>query len=468
MRPTPVGVGTLDQVACMNRSVCLAAGSTGVSTSGRGLVLATSNGGSRWSKRTVPDGAGPLGTIFCLARSTDCWAGGNGGSGGDILATRNGGRTWKVESLPGSPPVSGISCGSRSRCWAAAGGAIYHTTNGGATWSLREGNVGSARVACVGTSHCWVAGSAGGSSNGAVFATTDGGARWVSQSVPNGVLKLYDVSCISTRDCWASGSGPVIIATTNGGTTWTTQMPGDNVAGLGGIWCSSRTSCWAVGVRPNDGSYIAAVYATRNGKSWKSQRLPPAVDSSVLEGITCPALSDCIVVGNRGAGAVILATGGSRQPSPSQSLYRDEQDALTQLCGPKRPIPTFDGQPVCGLFLVHATTPDGRGGTLFAIQYWAAPTSGSARPVYFFDGERLLANTYSLLPRENSGRLSGAHGPAQYVVQMTGFKLPYTGASCQRAEAMVQRDWIYRFNGVSMVVASAPSPPPGYTYNCVG
>ena len=85
VRPIPEGVGTLNQVACMNKSDCLAAGSTGTGTSGSGLMLTTSNGGITWSKQVVPGGAGGLTAVFCLPSSTDCWAGGEGGSG-DILA----------------------------------------------------------------------------------------------------------------------------------------------------------------------------------------------------------------------------------------------------------------------------------------------------------------------------------------------------------------------------------------------
>ena len=153
----------------------------------------------------------------------------------------------------------------------------------------------------------------------------------------------------------------------------------------------------------------------------------------------------------------------------SNDAAADEQTALTALCGPKRPIPTFGGQPVCGDFPKRAETPDGRRGTLYAIQLWAAPTSNSAKPIYFFDGRRLLAENAKLPPGSDGyDVLLGKAGTGRFAVSYVAFELrpPPAPQVCADAVASVTLRWVYAFNGRDMQVASGPEPPHGYTFDC--
>lgn len=156
---------------------------------------------------------------------------------------------------------------------------------------------------------------------------------------------------------------------------------------------------------------------------------------------------------------------GSAVPSSSTALAHDESTALTLLCGAKRPIPTFGGRPICGLFLDHAETSDGSGGTLYAVSYWAAQTSGAAAPIFFFDGEQLVTRTAPLIG--GADVLVGAAGTAQFTVRFTAFKLPRPGAACADATAQAATYRVYRFDGSRMTVASAQPAPPGYTFSCI-
>jgi hypothetical protein len=145
-------------------------------------------------------------------------------------------------------------------------------------------------------------------------------------------------------------------------------------------------------------------------------------------------------------------------------LAHDEQSALTRLCGPKRPIPTFGGQPICGLSLTTAQTADGFGGTLYAIQYVAAPTGGADAPVYFFDEEKFLGQTGSL-----RGRSSGvsANGQGRFAVNALAFETS-PGSSCTSAKATAKVSWVYTYNLTDMIATSTPTPPAGFTLNCLG
>jgi hypothetical protein len=147
------------------------------------------------------------------------------------------------------------------------------------------------------------------------------------------------------------------------------------------------------------------------------------------------------------------------------ALAHDEQAALTLLCGPTRPIPTFAGQPTCGLSLVDAEAPDGRSGTLYAIQYVAAQTSGADAPVYFFDGETFVGKTGSL--RGRSDVLAGAAGTAMFSVHRVAFKTS-PGTSCASATGQSTLVWTYAFNGTAVASSSTPAPPAGYTFDCLG
>ena len=194
-------------------------------------------------------------------------------------------------------------------------------------------------------------------------------------------------------------------------------------------------------------------------------RLSPAGDlTSVV------SLGPCLTTVPQGSAASkVHVAEPACPPVASNDAAADEQIALTALCGPKRPIPTIGDQPACGDFPTRAETPDGRHGTLYAIQLWAAPTSDSAKPIFFFDGRRLLTENAALAPGvDRYDVLLGEAGTARFAVSYVAFKLrpPPAPQVCAHAVASVTLRWVYAFNGREMTVAPGTEPPHGYTFHC--
>jgi photosystem II stability/assembly factor-like uncharacterized protein len=193
---------------------------------------------------------------------------------GTIITTTNGGTSWKSRALPdGQVFLTGISCPSTSDCVAVgytvnmvygyASGAVITTTDGGKVWSVQSvpgASTDLAAVSCATTMDCVAVGgdeTSPGASTGVAVATTDGGVTWAVQTVPAGIFTLDGVSCASPSDCVAvgddsSGSIGAIVATTDAGTKWTGQTTPSGVANLSAASCGSTSVCEAVGQSHSD------------------------------------------------------------------------------------------------------------------------------------------------------------------------------------------------------------------------
>jgi photosystem II stability/assembly factor-like uncharacterized protein len=114
-----------------------------------------------------------------------------------------------------------------------------------------------------------------------VVATHNGGRTWTSQRLPGGVGALSDLSCPSTRYCWAVGQStsgaPAVVATTDGGHTWTTQTLPSGVASLGAISCPSNSDCWAVGgmTQSPENPEGVIVATSDGGHTWTTESTGP-------------------------------------------------------------------------------------------------------------------------------------------------------------------------------------------------
>jgi photosystem II stability/assembly factor-like uncharacterized protein len=262
----------------------------------RARVLATVDGGGSWTWQYPGVKAGRL---FALA-ATDAdhvWAAGRQdikGFGvwgkGLMVATSDGGKTWTRQRLPAGLLPLAVAFADARHGWAVADevdadaypsrrSCVLSTSDGGAHWRISysaASDVTLSGLAAVGPHHCWVVGYAGQQHSGLVVRTTDGGLHWSAQDpVPHQNLKA--VSFPDARNGWAVGSGGTVLVTHDGGATWSPQHSGVGL-GLGQVSFSDPLHGWALI------SGRALLGTIDGGKSWSVVR--PAGTWNLLWGLT--------------------------------------------------------------------------------------------------------------------------------------------------------------------------------------
>jgi len=249
---------SLDAIDCPTSRACLAVGEVG-------NIVASANGGVTWQIR--PSGTyNALKGIACLT-SRDCVVvGGNGpdvwvGNGDEvehtgpatILASTNGGASWsKRSSGTGSyTALYGIACPTSRDCLAVGGGAIggaaiLASTNGGTSWMRRSSGTVTYTalygIACPTSSSCLAVGSQEG--EGTILASTNGGATWHNRA--SAIQALASITCPTSNDCLAGESAVAsFLVTADGGATWTSRSTGSDQL-VFGFACPTSSSCLAV------------------------------------------------------------------------------------------------------------------------------------------------------------------------------------------------------------------------------
>ena len=125
-------------------------------------------------------------------------------SGSPVLVTESGASptttTWQRTSIPETPAIAPISCGTPATCIGVGFGSgvpspvtsstAVGTTNGGTTWTslaLPPGYVAAA-IDCVSATTCISVGmgpdASGDFNEGQIVATTDGGSTWSDGALP--------------------------------------------------------------------------------------------------------------------------------------------------------------------------------------------------------------------------------------------------------------------------------------------
>lgn len=254
-----------------------------------GEILATSDGGARWTLRQLATNGRELTGVACSG-ARHVFVAGTAPGGVFVLRTSDGGRTWLSSPLVrqvGS--LMAIACSDPEHVWAvgsphdsASGttipGAIIASSDGGVHWKVQysEPNANLRGVAFADARCGWAVGNetlAG--AGGEVLRTTDGGGSWTVLRLPE-VACLQSVTCSDALHAWAvggamDGSRAVIIATADGGKTWKTQLSLPMCA-LRAVSCTDSRHVWAIGMRAHAGSVAGFVLATSNGgATWTTQ-----------------------------------------------------------------------------------------------------------------------------------------------------------------------------------------------------
>jgi hypothetical protein len=321
-------------------------------------VIATTNGGAKWSSEVIPPAAGHLSDISC-SDQRDCVAVGqaalSSNGQGVIIATVDGGRFWQSRPLPpGFLDITAVWCRSDHRCTAvgdvAGGAAALSSASATSAWvqqgMLPAGVSGATDVSCPDDAHCWATARRSPDPDhvaGVVALTVDGGSTWSVLSTPTGLGYLDGISCLSS-----GGGNTALTATTSRPTAarvGTTATP-PGVSAPSGAAPTAPTAPTPAGVAGADctlvGTTSTTLDTTRNGRgvilttgngggSWSSR--PVAASSASLMGVSCTGIDACVMVGSSvstsvRAGSVFL-TGPTGNPWRSMA----EVDAPQPLTG---------------------------------------------------------------------------------------------------------------------------------------
>ena len=182
-----------------------------------GAIIATQNGGLTWTEQH----SGTNQSLLCASAIDKAivWTGGDK----ILLRTTNGGTSWEERPLPDSTAlISTIHFVDQDRgeilASRLAGGItrILKTTDGGVTWSGREEILaGSMRsMFFLNVQVGWAVGN-----GNTILKSLDGGISWIPGSLP--LNKLYnEVFFADELNGWVGSSNGIILRTTDGGTRW--------------------------------------------------------------------------------------------------------------------------------------------------------------------------------------------------------------------------------------------------------
>ncbi|MGH9849128.1 MAG: WD40/YVTN/BNR-like repeat-containing protein [Blastocatellia bacterium] len=232
-------------------------------TGSNGVLLATENGGAKWSRQTLPERqkTEALNDIWFFNAERGLLLGEYGvfNRGGDVewseriflLTSNDRGATWEASALarlpakpvdiaaikktsegpemikpgqrPPDPVLARMAFANERVGWACGeAGTIQYTKDGGATWQIQPTLVRKLLydVAAIGDKQACVVGA-----GGSVLLTADGGQTWNEQS--SGVTQtLRAVHFVDANRGWAVGSQGTIITTADGGARWQAQTSG--------------------------------------------------------------------------------------------------------------------------------------------------------------------------------------------------------------------------------------------------
>lgn len=284
--------------------------------------------GTTWGAPTVVDTAGQLAALSC-ASATSCVA-----SDGLGASWAFNGSTWAAAGTVGTAASAGtaVSCASASFC-VATGGTQVDTYDGSAWTSVAAPGGSAAGVSCPTVGFCMV-----GTADGALAFN---GSTWSAPTATEPSVSAL-ASCTNTDFCAVAGSDDGFGVSFYDGTDWTATTvvvpaAGDPTA----ISCSSATFCAVVddsgdaltfngswsspaafdpGFTPGDGTpdvscatrnFCVAVdddggqanAFTWNGTSW-SGPVPLDLSGTVPTGVSCGALTLCVVVDSDGNATV--------------------------------------------------------------------------------------------------------------------------------------------------------------------
>lgn len=256
----------VDDLGCANPVVAFSFPSDqiGYALLSRGLLLATTDGGLTWSRRTdVPQVSNDL---MCTSETT-CFAAGLGG----IVRTSDGGVSWTVAETATTESLRLAQADPSTLYAGDKFGYLSKSIDGGQTWSTHH-LVGSESgdlidIACGDALHCLMA-THNGTVDGPVVWTDDGGAS--ASSVTPSTDSSYAVGFVGPLRALAMGALGNAEVSDDGGATW--AAVGTRIAGnFTVLEAATKKVGYAAG------SQGALVRTANGGRTWS--RMSPPTDA---------------------------------------------------------------------------------------------------------------------------------------------------------------------------------------------
>ena len=182
-----------------------------------GKVHYTGSGGASWSlqhqardKSKTPPGILDLHFV----NTTQGWAVGGRGT---VIRTENGGSRWENQLDLSDKHLWGVYFVDPEHGWIVGEeGEVLHTQDGGKRWVRQKSTVEQPLFAVhfVNLTQGWIVGT-----NGLILHTADSGITWTRQKTPVN-QNLRDVAFRDEKRGWAVGEKGLILHTTNSGNTW--------------------------------------------------------------------------------------------------------------------------------------------------------------------------------------------------------------------------------------------------------
>lgn len=299
-------------------------------------LYVTTNEGATWSVFALPSGLLSTTPLECSGAQW-CATGGTYNGQPVLAVTRDGGHSFTIDPLPtGVGMLRSLSCPSTGACLGlvAAGNSppkdatLLVTDDGGSTFHDEPilAGVSMTDLACTSSTDCTVVGSTDASVTdivpvGVSAVTTDQGRTWRSGSLPTGFGISADstsIACVDAQHCFVTGSIPIPVHNppkcASMPSRFKTPPPGTHgmppmsprVASISRTETkladaaaaqeqvtTGFTSC--TNGRVNTVSDVAS--SSDGGLTWAPDVLPADVPSPQLDGLSCPAITECWAAG---------------------------------------------------------------------------------------------------------------------------------------------------------------------------
>lgn len=335
----PVGSksGSLSAVSCTSSENCMTVGSY-QNSSEVYVTLAKIESAGQWAVTSTPNPSGSTGSglyeVSCVS-ANDCAAVGYANIAGatTMLAEMWNGTQWSIKSPPGvkgatSNMIMGVSCVASNDCtavgWSTASGSASTLAEhwNGSSWAVMSTpNLGGYKkselfdVSCVSSSDCWAVGMATNFSEPeASLAEHWDGTKWTINS-PAGSQNMSEISCASASSCVVTTNKNTVLSRWNGSAWSQETAPKPEGAGatrLSDISCTAASACTAVGWWVLKTAPLPLMESW-NGSKWSIQSAPPPAGTLLgfaMPGVSCVSSTTCTAVGSYvpkgGSGAALV------------------------------------------------------------------------------------------------------------------------------------------------------------------
>ena len=241
---------------------------------------------------------------------------------------------WSVQYTPNPPGQSGgpngsgielfsVSCPSASACTAVGFGAKGTVTErwNGSRWSIQPTQTDHKDaylwdVSCLSARFCLAVGAAATASVERGLIERWNGVRWSLEQIPqipegsSGPVRSFvtGVSCLSTSDCTAVGSGYGALVWN--GTDWSIQHVKNS--NLQAVSCVSAKFCMAVGAFTWRDEAVGTLAERWNGSKWSIVHSPDGGIHSDFVSVSCVSARNCTAVGLGGHTTLAERWNGTR------------------------------------------------------------------------------------------------------------------------------------------------------------